>query len=299
MFAGGRLRQREPIPVGSRLDCHFSLASFEIKAGRTGEMAFVTTRHELSVDGVQVATEEQDIVYRSEPTGHRQISRPAPAVLRYGSPDQKRAYLPGIAKGSLRLQAFSVTEQTAGSDTTSIATTARRDGDSYVIFNYATNQVHYEGLRVPASSLIGANQGVQFPIAQAYMQLRAADLMRYQAADLFDADESCGAEANMAKLLASEASWAAANVCLDTQSPTTPGSSRRVCARPGCSASTPAPAGRSTTRTADRTAPTCAAYGAHPGEPGGGWRSMSVIRVRPVPGPDSGPASTRSTPSRT
>jgi acyl-CoA dehydrogenase len=249
------------------------------------------------------------------------------AVLRHGSPDQKRAYLPGIAKGSIRLQAFSVTEQKAGSDTTSIATTARRDGDSYVIdghknwtsrieqsdlllllartgprdaaagrtgglslflvdlrevrahqpdalcvtpvrtmFNYATNQVHYEGLRVPASSLIGeeghgfryvldgwnaerillaaeaigdgywfveraadyartrevfgrpigANQGVQFPIARSYMQIRAADLMRYQATDLFDAGESCGAEANMAKLLASEASWAAANACLDT-----------------------------------------------------------------------------------
>jgi acyl-CoA dehydrogenase len=249
------------------------------------------------------------------------------AVLRHGSPEQKQAYLPGIAKGGIRLQAFSVTEQKAGSDTTSIATTARRDGDSYVIdghknwtsrieqsdlllllartapraeqggrtdglslflidlrevrrhqpdalrvtpvrtmFNYATNQVHYEGLRVPATALlgqegqgfryvidgwnaerillaaeaigdgywfveratdyartrevfgrpIGANQGVQFPIAQAYMQIRAADLMRYQAADLFDAGESCGAEANMAKLLSSEASWAAANACLDT-----------------------------------------------------------------------------------
>lgn len=249
------------------------------------------------------------------------------AVLRHGSAEQKRTYLPGIAKGSIRLQAFSVTERDAGSDTTSIATTARRDGDSYVIdghknwtsrieqsdlllllartgprdggagrtgglslflvdlrevrerqpdglrvtpvrtmFNYATNQVHYEGLRVPASSLvgaegegfryiidgwnaerillaaeavgdgywfvdragayarerhvfgrpIGANQGVQFPIAQAYMQIRAVDLMRYEAARLFDAGEPCGAEANMAKLLASEASWAAANVCLDT-----------------------------------------------------------------------------------
>jgi acyl-CoA dehydrogenase len=63
---------------------------------------------------------------------------------------------------------------------------------------------------------IGANQGVQFPIAQSYMQVRAADLMRYQAADLFDAGRDCGAEANMAKLLASEASWAAANACLDT-----------------------------------------------------------------------------------
>ena len=63
---------------------------------------------------------------------------------------------------------------------------------------------------------IGANQGVQFPLAHAYMQIRAADLMRYQAAGLFDDGEPCGAEANMAKLLASEASWAAANACLDT-----------------------------------------------------------------------------------
>jgi acyl-CoA dehydrogenase len=249
------------------------------------------------------------------------------AVLRHGSEQQKRTYLPEIAKGSARLQAFSITEKDAGSDTTSITTTARRDGDCYVIdghknwtsrvlqsdlllllartaprgeqatrtrglslflidlrevraqqpeamrvvpvrtmFNYATNEVHYQGLRVPASSLvgeeghgfryvldgwnaerillaaeaigdgywfvdraasyartrrvfgrpIGANQGVQFPIAHSYMQVRAADLMRYQAADVFDAGQDCGAEANMAKLLASEASWAAANACLDT-----------------------------------------------------------------------------------
>jgi acyl-CoA dehydrogenase len=242
------------------------------------------------------------------------------AILRHGSEAQKRAYLPAIASGDLRLQAFSITEDEAGSDTTSITTRATRDGDAYVIdgaknwtsrieqsdlllllartsdaarteglslflidlrevdrarleitpvrtmFNYATNQVRYAGLRVPASSLvgeegkgfryvidgwnaerillaaeaigdgywfterasayakarevfgrpIGANQGVQFPIAGAYMQVRAADLMRYEAARLFDAHEPCGAEANMAKLLASEASWAAANVCLDT-----------------------------------------------------------------------------------
>jgi acyl-CoA dehydrogenase len=249
------------------------------------------------------------------------------AVLRHGSEQQKRSYLPEIAKGAARLQAFSITEKEAGSDTTSITTTARRDGDSYVIdghknwtsrilqsdlllllarttpraeqatrtqglslflvdlrevrahqpeamkvvpvrtmFNYATNEVYYQGLRVPASSLvgeegqgfryvldgwnaerillaaeaigdgywfvdraaayartrevfgrpIGANQGVQFPIAQSYMQVRAADLMRYQAAELFEAGQDCGAEANMAKLLASEASWAAANACLDT-----------------------------------------------------------------------------------
>lgn len=237
------------------------------------------------------------------------------ALLRHGSEAQKQAYLPGIASGALRLQAFSITEDEAGSNTTAITTSARRDGDAYVIdgrknwtsriehsdlllllaraeaglslflvdlravpreelevtpvrtmFNYETNQVRYRGLRVPADSLIGAegegfrhvldgwnaerillaaeaigdgywfteratayastrevfgrpigaNQGVQFPIAQAYMQVRAADLMRYDAARRFDAHEPCGAEANMAKLLASEAAWAAADVCLDT-----------------------------------------------------------------------------------
>jgi acyl-CoA dehydrogenase len=245
------------------------------------------------------------------------------ALLRHGSEAQKQTYLPGIARGEARLQAFSITEAQAGSNTTAIATEARRDGDVYVIdgrknwtsrieqsdlllvlartgprtaqarteglslflidlreidraqleitpvrtmFNYATYQVGYHGLRVPASSLIGeegqgfryvidgwnaerillaaeaigdgywfteratayatarevfgrpigANQGVQFPIAQAYMQVRAADLMRYEAARRFDAGQPCGAEANMAKLLSAEASWAAANVCLDT-----------------------------------------------------------------------------------
>jgi acyl-CoA dehydrogenase len=249
------------------------------------------------------------------------------ALLRHGSEAQKQAYLPGIAAGEIRLQAFSVTEREAGSDTTSIATTAAREGDESVIdghknwtsrieqsdlllllartgpresqrtrtaglslflidlrevragqpealevtpvrtmFNYATFEVRYRGLRVPASSLIGregdgfrqvldglnaeriliaaecigdgywftdratayaggrevfgrpigANQGVQFPIARAYMQVRAADLMRYEAARRFDAGESSGPEANMAKLLSSEASWAAANACLDT-----------------------------------------------------------------------------------
>ncbi|MDA0181903.1 acyl-CoA/acyl-ACP dehydrogenase [Solirubrobacter phytolaccae] len=240
------------------------------------------------------------------------------ALLRHGSEEQKRTYLPAIARGELRLQAFSITEAEAGSDTRAITTSARREGDAYVIdghknwtsrieqsdlllllaraeeglslflidlravraeqpdalavtpvrtmFNYATNAVEYRGLRVPASSLvgnagegfryvldgwnaerillaaeaigdgywfteratayanarevfgrpIGANQGVQFPIARAYMAVRAADLMRYEAARLFDAGEPCGAEANMAKLLSSEASWAAANACLDT-----------------------------------------------------------------------------------
>ena len=247
------------------------------------------------------------------------------ALLRHGSEELKDTYLPLIAKGELRLQAFSVTEAAAGSDTTAIDTTATRDGDHYVItghknwtsrilesdlalvlartsekaadrtrgltlflvdlrqvraeqpdtlevvpvrtmFNYATNQVFYEGVRVPADHVIGqvdagfryvidgwnaerillaaeaigdgywfiqravayanerevfgrpigANQGVQFPLADAYMEVRAADMMRYEAARLFDRGEPCGAEANMAKHLASEASWAAANIALDT-----------------------------------------------------------------------------------
>jgi acyl-CoA dehydrogenase len=249
------------------------------------------------------------------------------ALLKHGSDAQKQRYLPEIAAGRLRLQAFSITEPEAGSDTTSIRTFARKDGDSYIVtghknwtsrieqsdllmllarttprdespdrtrgmslflidlrevraqqpdalevtpvrtmFNYATNQVKYHEMRIPADSLIGEegngfryvidgwnaerillaaecigdgywfveravqyantcvrfgapigkNQGVQFPLARAYAQVRAADAMRYQAAALFDAGERCGAEANMAKLLASEASWAAANACLDT-----------------------------------------------------------------------------------
>ena len=247
------------------------------------------------------------------------------ALLRHGSDALKKTHLPLIARGELRLQAFSITESAAGSDTTAIATTATRDGDDFVItghknwtsriqesdlalvlartsergadktrgltlflvdlrrvraeqpetlevvpvrtmFNYATNQVSYQGVRVPADHVIGevdagfryvidgwnaerillaaeaigdgywfvdravayatgrevfgrpigANQGVQFPLADAYMGVRAADLMRYEAARLFDAGRPCGAEANMAKHLASEASWAAANTALDT-----------------------------------------------------------------------------------
>jgi acyl-CoA dehydrogenase len=247
------------------------------------------------------------------------------ALLKHGSEQQKQTYLPSIADGSLRLQAFSITEPEAGSNTPDIRTTAVRDGDDYVItghknwtsriaesdlalvlartsdkaadrtrgltlflvdlrqvraeqpdtlevvpvrtmFNYATNQVYYHRMRVTAEQVIGevdagfryvidgwnaerillaaeaigdgywfvdravryasqrevfgrpigANQGVQFPLADAYMKVRAADLMRYQAAGLFDAGRPCGAEANMAKHLASEASWAAANAALDT-----------------------------------------------------------------------------------
>ncbi len=246
-------------------------------------------------------------------------------ILRTGSDEQKQRYLPRIASGELRLQAFGVTEPTAGSDTTSIQTTATRieggwtvngqklwtsraehsdlmlllarttpadqvakkteglstfivdmkraidDGTMTIrpirtMMNHATTEIFLDGVHVPDEDLvgeegqgfraildgmnaervliaaecigdgrwfvekaasyaservvfgrpIGANQGVQFPIAEAHAQLEAADLMRYKAAWLYEQGLPCGAEANMAKLLASEASWAAANACLDT-----------------------------------------------------------------------------------
>jgi acyl-CoA dehydrogenase len=242
------------------------------------------------------------------------------SVLRHGSEDQKKTFLPGIAAGEIRLQSFAVTEPAAGTDTTQLRTTAVRDGDSYVVngqkvfisrvqhtdlmmllarttpkeevkkrseglsvflidlrelegitvkpirtmVNHETNEVFFDNVRIPASSLIGqeskgfkyimdgmnaerimvasecigdgrwfiekvrnyatervvfgrpigANQGVQFPIARAHINIEAANLMRWQACDLFDAGLDCGAEANMAKLLASEASWEAANAAL-------------------------------------------------------------------------------------
>jgi acyl-CoA dehydrogenase len=245
------------------------------------------------------------------------------ALLRHGSEAQKQRFLPGIADGSLRLQAFGVTEPNAGSDTTRIQTMAVRQGDSYIVngqkiftsrvqhsdlmlllarttpldavrdrtqglsiflvdlreagssievrplaamINHETNEVFFDNLRIPADRLIGEegqgfryildgmnaeriliaaecigdghwfverassyasqrevfgrsigqNQGVQYPIAQSYAAIEAADLMRYKAAWLFDQGEKCGAEANMAKMLAAEASWQAANACLDT-----------------------------------------------------------------------------------
>ena len=250
------------------------------------------------------------------------------ALLRHGSEAQKQRYLPEIASGDLRLQAFSITEPDAGSNTPDITTFAAKDGEGYVVtghknwtsrieqsdllmllartekrpedpaqrtngislflvdlrdvratapqtlivepvrtmFNYATNQVWYKQMRIPTSALIGqegngfryvidgwnaerillaseaigdgywflktairyandrtvfghaigANQGVQFPLARAYTQVLAADMMRNRAAELFDAGENCGAEANAAKFVASEASWQAGNVCLDT-----------------------------------------------------------------------------------
>ena len=245
-------------------------------------------------------------------------------VLRHGSEAQKQRYLPQIASGELRLQAFGVTEPTTGSDTTRLKTRAVRDGDSYVVngqkvwtsralhsdlllllarttpldevkkkseglsvflvdirnargkgldirplkamINHNATEVFFDNLRIPADSLIGQegrgfkyildgmnaerilvsaeaigdarwftktsaayvnerrvfdrpigqNQGVQFPLARAYASVRAADLMRYEAAELFDGGRPCGAEANMAKMLAADASWEAANVCLQT-----------------------------------------------------------------------------------
>jgi acyl-CoA dehydrogenase len=245
-------------------------------------------------------------------------------LLRHGSEEQKRTYLPEIAAGRLRLQAFGVTEPTTGSDTTQLKTRAVRDGDHYVIngqkvwtsralysdlllllarttpldqvakktdgisvflidlreargngvdirpinalINHNTTEVFIENLRVPASALIGeegkgfryildgmnaerilvasecvgdgrymvrraveyakerrvfnreigANQGVQFPIARAHAELEAADLMARKAAALFDAHQPCGGEANIAKLLASEATWKAADTALQT-----------------------------------------------------------------------------------
>jgi acyl-CoA dehydrogenase len=245
-------------------------------------------------------------------------------LLRHGSPEQKRAYLPRIASGELRLQSFAVTEPSTGTDTTKTKTFAEKRGDRYIVngqkvwisrvqhsdlmlllarttplaqitkkteglsvflvdvreslergltvrpirnmVNHETNEVFFDNLEVPSENLvgeegkgfsyildgmnaeriliaaecigdgywfidkartyagerivfdrpIGQNQGIQFPIAQAYANVRAADLMRYEAARLFDAGQPCGAEANMAKLLAADASWQAANACLQT-----------------------------------------------------------------------------------
>jgi hypothetical protein len=243
-------------------------------------------------------------------------------LLRHGSAEQKARYLPRIASGDLRLQAFGVTEPTSGTDTLSLRTTALRDGDHYVVngqkiwtsraeqsdlmlllarttprdrvtrrteglsvflvdmraanglairpirtmMNHATTEVFFDDMRVPADNLIGEegkgfayilsgmnaeriliaaecigdakwfiarasayakervlfgrpigqNQGVQFPIARAYAQMRAAELMVKEAAALYEAGSDCGAEANMAKLLAADASWAAADMCVQT-----------------------------------------------------------------------------------
>ena len=245
-------------------------------------------------------------------------------LLRHGSDEQKRMYLPKIASGELRLQAMGVTEPGAGTDTTRIKTVAVRKGDRYVVngqkvwtsrlqhselmillarttpldqvtkksdgmsiflvdmrhavhagltmrpirnmVNHETNEVFFDNLEIPDANLIGEegkgfryildglnaeriliaaecigdgywfmdkatayaknrvvfdrpigmNQGIQFPIARAYINVEAANLMRFRAAAMFDARQACGAQANMAKLLAADASWEAANVCVQT-----------------------------------------------------------------------------------
>ena len=245
-------------------------------------------------------------------------------LVRHGSEQQKRDYLPQIAAGDLRLQSMGVTEPGTGTDTTQLKTTAVRKGDRYLIngqkvwisrvqhsdlmlllarttpiaevkrksegisvfivdlrealgrgltlrqipnmVNHETNELFFDNLEIPAENLIGTeglgfkhildglnaeraliaaecigdgywfidkatkyanervvfdraigkNQGVQFPIARAYVNIEAASLMRFRACELFDAQRPCGAEANMAKLLAADASWEAANVCLQT-----------------------------------------------------------------------------------
>ena len=244
-------------------------------------------------------------------------------LLRHGSDAQKQKYLPAIASGELRLQAFGVTEPSSGTDTTRIRTRAERDGDDYVVngskvwisrtehsdlmvllvrtspreedkrtqgmsvllvdmreavgngltikpirtmMNHATTELFFDNLRVPAANLIGEegkgfryildgmnaeriliaaecigdaryfvdkasayaterevfgrpigeNEGVQFPIARAHIQTEAAAAMVQQAAALYDAGEPCGSEANMCKMLASEASWAAGDTCIQT-----------------------------------------------------------------------------------
>ena len=245
-------------------------------------------------------------------------------LLRHGSEAQKRRYLPRIADGSLRLQSFGVTEPTSGTDTSALRTSARLEGDTYVVngqkiwisrsehsdlmvllcrttpmdetkkrsdglsvllvdmiearksgleirpirtmMNHATTELFFDDVPVPAENLIGEegrgfryilsgmnaeriliaaecigdakwfiekatayanervvfgrpigrNQGVQFPIAKAYARMRAAELVLHEAIRLYEADESVGAEANMAKMLAAEASWEAAEACLQT-----------------------------------------------------------------------------------
>lgn len=245
-------------------------------------------------------------------------------VLRHGSEAQKAAYLPDIARGALRLQAFGVTEPTSGTDTLALKTTAQREGDDYIIngqklwtsraehsdlmillartapreaggsrtdglsvfivdmrkavgngltirpietmMNHATTEIFFDNLRVPAANLIGEegkgfryilsgmnaerlliaaecigdakwfirkatdyangrilfgrpigqNQGVQFPIARAYAQMRAAELMVHEGLRKYEAGEPVGEEANMSKMLAAEASWAAGEACIQT-----------------------------------------------------------------------------------
>jgi len=276
--------------------------------------------------GLSAATAVLEEVHRSGCNGgaaHAQMYTMG-TLLRHGSDDQKARYLPKIASGELRLQAFGVTEPTSGTDTTRIRTFARRDGEDYVVngqkiwisraehsdlmvllvrttpredcakpsdgmsvllvdmrdavgkgltvqpvrtmLNHATTELFFDDLRVPAENRIGEegqgfryilsgmnaeriliasecigdarffidrasayakdrsvfgrpigqNQGVQFPIARAYVQTAAAAAIVEKAAALFDAGGQSGTQANMAKMLASEASWYAADMCLQT-----------------------------------------------------------------------------------
>ena len=245
-------------------------------------------------------------------------------ILKHGSPEQKQRYLPGIAEGSLRLQAFGVTEPTSGTDTTALRTTARREGDRWIVngqkiwtsraehsdlmlllarttprdqvakkteglstfivdmrtvlgksltirpirtmMNHNSCEVFFSDMEVPAENLvgqegrgfryildgmnaerlliasesvgdakwftqrsvayskervlfgkpIGTNQGVQFPIAKAYAQMRAAEAILHQGLERFEAGLPCGEQANMGKMLAADAAWAAAEACVQT-----------------------------------------------------------------------------------
>ncbi len=280
----------------------------------------------LSLAGASVILEEISASGGNPSACHAQMYVMG-MLLRHGSAAQKRRWLPEIAEGRKRLQAFAVTEPTAGSETTAISTRAERDGDIWRIngqkiwtsralhsdlmillarttpagetasrleglsafvfemrdphgelipgltikpiptmMNHSTTEVFFDDVEIPADALIGSqdrgfsqildgmnaeriliaaecigdgrffldrasayarerrvfgrpigmNQGVQFPLAKAYANLAAADLMRWKAANLFDAHQPCGAEANMAKMLASEASWEAGNAALNT-----------------------------------------------------------------------------------
>ncbi len=277
----------------------------------------------VGITEASVILEEINRAGGNAAAGHAQMYTMG-VIVRHGSEEQKQRYLPAIARGELRLQAFGVTEPNAGSNTLNIRTTAVRKGDAYVIrgqkiwtsraehsdlmillarttpreqaakrtdglslfivdmreavghgmtikpiptmINHHTTEVYFDDLRVPVENRIGeegkgfryllsglnaeriliaaecigdgywfierardyanervvfdvpigAHQGVQFPLAKAYMNLRAADLMRFDAARRYDAGEKVGPEANMAKYLAAEASWEAANVAMQT-----------------------------------------------------------------------------------
>ncbi|MXO61738.1 acyl-CoA dehydrogenase family protein [Qipengyuania oceanensis] len=278
----------------------------------------------LKLDAAAVIMEEIQASGSNGASAHAQMYI-MNTLLRYGSEEQKSEYLPKIATGELRLQAFGVSEPTSGTDTLSLKTRAVRDGDDYVIsgqkiwtsraehsdlmlllarttpreeaaskteglsiflvdmrtardaggmtikpirtmMNHSTTEVFFDEMRVPATSLIGEegkgfryilsgmnaervliaaecigdakwfidravdyakdrtvfsrpigqNQGVQFPIARCYAQMRAAELMVHHAARVYDEGGNAGEEANMAKMLASEASWAAADMCVQT-----------------------------------------------------------------------------------